>query len=233
MNKKVKFIIIGICVLTVLSLITAILFSKNTNNQPREIHELAGDNSIEYQPILGDPETPISIIEFGDFKCPGCRYFAKNIYPQIVNDFVKTKKANFKFVNFPFLGPDSLTAAAAVKYVSKYSPNDFWTYYEQIYNFQKDESENWATVEYLIEIARISNVNVDFSDMEKSLKSGEFEAEVQRELKYSRDIGIRSTPSLVVNNIVIETGNLNYQQIKEAINNAMSQNNKGEQNGIK
>ncbi|GAA0854173.1 DsbA family protein [Paenibacillus glucanolyticus] len=221
MNMRMKSVVVVIVVILVFSLMVAMVAAKGKKNDPQPLNENVSLSHFDVQPVLGDPNAPVSIVEFGDFKCPGCQYFAMNIYPEIVRDFIDTGKANFKFVNFPFLGPDSHTAAEASEYVLENSPEDFWTYFEEIYKNQGDESENWATIDYLITLAKQANVNVDYHDMEKSLLNGVFSEIVNEDLEFSRNLQIRQTPSLIVNGTLIQTGSMSYKQIKEAIEQAI------------
>ncbi|WP_240416519.1 DsbA family protein [Paenibacillus periandrae] len=219
MYKKVKYVVIVVAVLMVISTIVGIALAKNKDKKPKELSISVSLTYFDDQPTKGKMDAPVSIVEFGDFKCPGCQYFAETIFPNLVRDYIDSGKANFKFVNYPFLGPDSLTAAAAGEYVAKKSPNEFWTYYEAIYKNQKNESLEWATIDYLIEIAKGVQIHVDYADMERSLKSGEYSEVVNRDLSFTRDLGIRGTPTLVVNGMVFGVGGLSYEEIKSTINN--------------
>lgn len=222
MKRKIKAVVISVSVLLVFCLMVAMVYANSKDNQLKAVKSGISLDHFDNQPVLGKKDAPATIIEFGDFKCPGCKHFASDIYPKLIKEYINTGKANFKFVNFPFISPDSLTAAAAGEYVAKNSPEDFWVYYEQIYNLQKDESENWATIAYLVEIAKIAKVKVDYNEMERSLKAGEFDEMVNKDLNFSRGLGIRQTPTLVVNGMAIETGGLDYEQIRIAINDVIN-----------
>ncbi len=64
-------------------------------------------------PVLGNANAPVKIIEFGDYKCPSCQYFAQQIEPRLKKDFIDTGAASMHFMNFTIIGPDSNTAALA------------------------------------------------------------------------------------------------------------------------
>nr|WP_019422796.1 thioredoxin domain-containing protein [Paenibacillus sp. OSY-SE] len=73
----------------------------------------------------------------------------------------------------------------------------------------------------MVILAKQVNVNVDYKDMEKSLQNGEFRETVIKDLDFSRNLGIRQTPTLVVNGIAIQTGSMSCNQIKDATENAI------------
>ena len=67
--------------------------------------------------VLGDPSTPVKIVEFGDFQCPGCRSFAMQIKPVLKERFVDTGKAHFVYYDFPLMEihPHAFLAARAAR----------------------------------------------------------------------------------------------------------------------
>ncbi len=47
--------------------------------------------------ILGDPEAPVTIIEYASFTCPHCARFHKEVFPKIKKNYIDTGKAKFVF----------------------------------------------------------------------------------------------------------------------------------------
>lgn len=50
---------------------------------------------------MGKADAPVEIIEFGDFECPGCGYFAVVTEPAVRKQLVETGLARFTFFDFP------------------------------------------------------------------------------------------------------------------------------------
>ena len=65
-------------------------------------------------PILGNPDAPITILEWGDYQCTFCFKFHQNTLEKIDEDFIKTGKVKLVFKDFPLNGPDSLLAAEGI-----------------------------------------------------------------------------------------------------------------------
>ena len=54
----------------------------------------------EISPVLGNPSSPITIIEFGDFQCHFCGRFARDTEPQLNQTYIQTGKVNLVFKHF-------------------------------------------------------------------------------------------------------------------------------------
>ena len=76
----------------------------------------AGDDGMsnaESNLVLGNPDAPITIIEFADHRCPSCHEFHETVLPSIRSEYVNTGIAKVEFRAFPLNGPDSVLAAEA------------------------------------------------------------------------------------------------------------------------
>ncbi len=94
-------------------------------------------------PVLGNPNAPVTIIEYADFQCPFCKEAFTTVEPNIIKDYVNTGKAKFAFKNYAFLGPESIVAAEGA-----YCANDqgkFWAYHNFLYQHQGAESSGQFT----------------------------------------------------------------------------------------
>ncbi len=50
--------------------------------------------------ILGDPNAPITLVEYGSLGCPTCQVFHMNTLPQIKEEYIDTGKVNYVFREF-------------------------------------------------------------------------------------------------------------------------------------
>ncbi|MBI1393498.1 MAG: thioredoxin domain-containing protein [Alphaproteobacteria bacterium] len=51
--------------------------------------------------VIGDPDAPVTIIEFASVTCPGCAAFHARVLPDIKKDWIDTGKARLVFREFP------------------------------------------------------------------------------------------------------------------------------------
>ena len=45
--------------------------------------------------VLGDPDAPVTLIEYASFTCPHCAAFHANVYPDLKADYIDTGKVKF------------------------------------------------------------------------------------------------------------------------------------------
>ncbi|HYP38382.1 MAG TPA: thioredoxin domain-containing protein, partial [Stellaceae bacterium] len=55
--------------------------------------------------ILGNPEAPITIVEYASLTCPHCAHFANDVLPEIKKDWIDTGKAKLVLRDFPLDEP--------------------------------------------------------------------------------------------------------------------------------
>ena len=87
--------------------------------------------------ILGDPNAPVTIIEFGDFQCPFCAKFFKETEPQIRDNYIKTNKAKMVYKALAILGDESTNSALAA--LCAKDQGKFWQYHDALFNVEYAE----------------------------------------------------------------------------------------------
>lgn len=55
---------------------------------------------VDNRKIKGDPNAPVTLVEFSDYQCPFCARHANNTYPEIVREYVDTGKVKIAFVDY-------------------------------------------------------------------------------------------------------------------------------------
>lgn len=51
--------------------------------------------------LIGNPDAPVQVIEFGDFECPACAQWANVTEPDVRERLIKTGLISFRFFDFP------------------------------------------------------------------------------------------------------------------------------------
>jgi len=181
----------------------------------------SGGLELEGQPALGQEDAPVQVAVFEDFKCPACAFFDENILPQLRREYVESGEARVYFLNYPFLGPDSTTAAIAGECAYQQDPDAFWDYKTYIFRSQGPESEEWATPERLAEIARTNVPQLDADALESCITEGRFEAAVEADRELGNRLDVQGTPTVFVNGEKVE--DLSYEAVRSAVESALAQ----------
>jgi protein-disulfide isomerase len=98
--------------------------------------------------VLGDPNAPVTFIEYGDYQCPFCARFFNDTEPLIRDQYIKTGKVKMIFRNYPFLdgfvsppGTESEYSAEAAECAK--DQGKFWEYHDALYTAEsQDGHEN-------------------------------------------------------------------------------------------
>ncbi len=191
------------------------------SNKPATVGEnVVGKINLTGQPSVGEKDAPVKVVVFEDFKCPACKYFEERNLPKLKMDYIETGKVEFYFINFPFIGPDSTTAAIASECVYEQSEDSFWEYKTVLFRSQQDESKIWATPEFLTKLAQEYVPDVDTVKMRTCIDEKRYSKDVQNDLDMGRNAGVQGTPSVYVDGDLIQNSN-NYELISKAIEAAL------------
>ncbi|KGI83888.1 MULTISPECIES: thioredoxin domain-containing protein [Exiguobacterium] len=182
--------------------------------------------SVNNQPTIGKKEAPISIVEFGDYKCPSCKEWGETIYPQLVKDYIESGKASFSYINVLFHGDESTLAALASESVYKNHPESFWQFHKAIYEAQPDvqiHDNPWVTVEKMEEIATKTVPSLDLNKFREDLSSRSSRLEsVKMDAALVEKYNVTLTPTIAVNGVILENP-FDYTSIKKQIEKELTQ----------
>ncbi|GGE07491.1 putative disulfide bond formation protein D [Marinithermofilum abyssi] len=170
----------------------------------------------ENQPVLGDKNAPVKIVEFGDYKCPVCKRFEAQVFPRLKKDFIDQGKASMYFINNPFIGDDSVTAALAGEAVYRQNPEAFWKFYSTVYRNQGPEQQRWATPELLIQLAKKEVPGIDVKKLKEDLESQADLKAVDKDKEIARKLNVTSVPTVFINGKPVKDV-FDYEALKKMI----------------
>ena len=155
--------------------------------------------------VLGDLNAPVTVVEYGDYQCPGCAMFARDVEPRLVADYVATGLVRFEFRDYAFLddragGSESDDAAAAAEAAA--GQGAFWRFHATLYANQHGENEGAFTEERLIAMAEA--LGLDISRFRADLDGAATGSTVAAMTEEARGLGLPGTPSFTINGRAIE-----------------------------
>jgi protein-disulfide isomerase len=143
----------------------------------------------------GRADAPVVMVAYSDFQCPFCGKFARDTEPELVKRFVDDGTLRIEWRDFPYLGPESTTAAHAGRAAA--AQGKFWAFHDAMYADQQPPNSGKVDQDYLVAIAR--KLGLDVEKFRKDLYSRWAAQEVNRDFREGRSIGVTGTPAFLVN----------------------------------
>lgn len=169
-----------------------------------------GDN------ILGDPNAPVTMIEYSDFQCPFCGRYQREVHPQIYDAYIRTGKVKFAYKHFVFLGKESSDAARAAECAA--DQGKFWDYHDRVFAGQNGENQGAFNTANLIKFA--GELKIDTAEFEACLTNDKTVSRVLADTAEGQRLGVRGTPHFLINGRAI-VGAQPYEAFKQAIDAAL------------
>ncbi len=162
--------------------------------------------------MAGSAQSPVTVVEFGDFECPACGR-AEEVAREMRAKY--GHEVRFVFRQFPLqrIHPYAEKAAEASECAAE--QGKFWEAVERLYAGQGDLTEP-ALLRYA------KDIGLDEGKFQKCFSSGEMAARVQRDLEDGRALGVRLTPTFFVGRRMIE-GPLQAEPFSQLIDRALAQ----------
>jgi protein-disulfide isomerase len=145
--------------------------------------------------VLGDAGAPVTVVEFGDPQCTGCKFFSEQVAPDLISSEVKPGNVKYEFRPYLIIGPDSKPAMKAV--LAAGEQGRFWNYLQLFYLNQGGENSGYVTDDFLTTIARGAGVsNIDKWNTDRN--ASKWDAVIQQGTTQAESFGFTGTPSIVV-----------------------------------
>ena len=145
-------------------------------------------------PILGNPNAPVTLVEFGDYQCFYCNQFFHKTEPELFKNYVETGKVKVIFKDFTIIGPDSVSAAHAAHCAAEQEM--FWEYHDTLYNNWKGENNGWASSENLLRFAM--DVGLDIDVFSKCMIESKHTSDITTSNQDAKNLGLTGTPAFFV-----------------------------------
>lgn len=138
-------------------------------------------------PVGGNPEGEITVVEFFDYNCPFCRK-AKPVVQRLLRD---DKRIRYVFKEFPILSETSRTAARVALAVWKLAPEKYWSLHNGLMK------ANGRVTDAGIQKA-VAAVGLKWDEVIKASESKDIEATIANNLALAQALNINGTPTFVV-----------------------------------
>ncbi|WP_119462372.1 DsbA family protein [Rhodospirillaceae bacterium SYSU D60014] len=158
-----------------------------TRNRQQAIDALLADKAA---PVAGNPEGPLTVVEFFDYQCPYCKTIAA--------DMIETLEAEgdvrIVFKEFPILGQASEYAAKAA--LAAHRQGKYLEFHQALMAARGKLNERMV-----IEEAR--RVGLDVERLQADMDSPEIAAALERNHELATALQVNGTPAFVVGKTVV------------------------------
>lgn len=138
--------------------------------------------------VRGNPNAPVTIVEFSDFQCPYCSKLQPTL-EQVLKAYPDKVKLVFKDFPLSFHKEAKPAARAAL---AAGEQGKYWEMHDLIFkDFNKLNEARFK------EFA--GKLGLDMEKFAKDFKSNKYDARIQRDSLLGQSIGVRGTPSLFMN----------------------------------
>jgi protein-disulfide isomerase len=144
---------------------------------------------------LGDPKAKVTLVEFGDLKCPVCRAFSEEVIPEVIESKIRSGSAKIEFRNYTIIDAESTPAGAAA--IAAGEQGRGWNFIELFYRNQGLETAHYVSDEFLTAIAKGAGVE-DIARWNRERRSRRILAEVSKSTEEAKQLGFEGTPSFAV-----------------------------------
>jgi protein-disulfide isomerase len=150
--------------------------------------------SVDDDPVLGDQNAPLTIIEFSDYECPFCKRSFDQVLPDLKKHYIDTGKVKLVYRDFPlsFHANAHKEAQAAECARDQGGDTAYFKFHDQIFT-QTTANGTGLALTQLPVIAK--NLGLNVSQFQQCLDSGKFKDEVDKDIADGIAAGVSGTPS--------------------------------------
>lgn len=182
-------------------------------NQPKII---PGDFTDD-DPVKGNKNAKITIVEFSEYQCPYCARFYENAYQDILKDYVNTGKAKVVFRDLPLdFHPGAMPAALAANCARDQGGDAmYFKMHDKLFENQKTIFADTTKIDDTMK-QMASQLGLNSTKFASCYDSEKYKDEIEKDIADAASVGIRGTPAFIINGQYI-SGAQPYEKFKAII----------------
>lgn len=157
---------------------------------PQELIALAQGVSV------GNPDAPVTLMEFGDYQCPACQTFFRQAKPILDVSYIEPGRVRFVFYDFPLEAthPNAFLAARAARCAG--DQEGYWEYHDRLFQDQLAWSVQADPAGDFIRYAE--DLGLERNDFRACLRSDRHADVVTANQLLGIQLGAQSTPTVML-----------------------------------
>jgi len=196
MSKTKPIIVIAVAIALAAS--AAVYLSRQSSDEPASAPAPLAVNLGESR-FLGNPDAPVTLVEFGDYQCPSCKH-----YHPMTKELLRRHpdKVKFEFRHFPLVEIHRNAMGAALAAEAAGEQGKFWEMHDLLFQWQ----EKWSASsnpesEFL---AYAAQLGLDSNRFMQVMRSPEVQQRILSDITRGRQASVMGTPTFFVNGQRIE-----------------------------
>lgn len=197
--EKFKWVIFAVIVTGILA--TLIVFSDSSKIDTNKINVNAiqvasEDNGNIADHVFGKVGSKVTLIEYGDYQCPGCG----SINPSIESVIHQYKdQIQFVFRNFPLPTSHANAKAAAAAVEAAGLQGKYWEMHTKVYASQSEWESLSGTNRTNFFANSATDMGLDANKFKTDMASSAIDAKINLDREIGMKAGVDSTPSFYLN----------------------------------
>jgi protein-disulfide isomerase len=147
---------------------------------------------VEGEPAMGAADAKVMVMEVSDYHCPFCRRQTLQTFPQVFEEFVKTGKVRYVFIDYPIaqLHPQAHRAHEAAACAN--DQGKFWEMHARLFASPPSKTDGELTAQ----AKAISGLDV--TAFTGCLTSGRHAQAIDASVSRMEQLGIAGTPMTLI-----------------------------------
>ncbi len=153
----------------------------------------------------GNPDASVKVIEYGDYQCPSCGFYFRNLSPIITRDYIETGRIQFIYHEFPLDGHrHAVPAAEAARCAGDLG--NYWGMHDMLF-INQDQWSPLNTVNNVFS-GYAGQLGLDRAAFDACMSGGTHNADVVAAGQASIQRGVTGTPTFDVNGQLVDMNGL-------------------------
>jgi len=156
--------------------------------------------SLDDDPFKGDPNAPVTVVEFSDFQCPFCSRFFTQTLPALQENYIDTGKIKLVYKDLPLdnLHPNARPAHIAAECADE--QGKFWDYHDVLFENQGQWSR-LSSADLSTQLTQYAtSMGLNSASFESCLSSPSMADEVNADFLQAASYGATGTPTFFIGN---------------------------------
>ncbi len=152
--------------------------------------------------VLGDPDAPVTIVEYTDYQCPFCQRHVLETMPGIISNMIENGRVRYILKDLPLdsLHPEARTAAMAARCAGE--QDSYWPMHDAIFEDQQLWSgQGSAAIDIIVSLA--DKLELDQDVLRLCIEDGRYTEAVQGNFDEAQSLGASATPYFFIDGMPI------------------------------